>query len=300
MATSPAIKTEPRRDLEWVTDLPGPVSLVRGRIACQQAGNPNRTPQITEIPRANSQTGAWNSAHSIRGIWFAASLRRKGFAQAANAAPVAPPTRSHQQTFPHDLSRQLPGPGSQRFTDGHLLTAFQHAGHEEMREIRACDQQYESNGSPGQQQRWPHATGHLARQRDHVCTNGSVRIRKSLRRLASDRLNLGFRLFHRYARPQARNHFERMIFPSIPKLGIHQGGRHPQVGPFRKCLPLGHDADYAERLGSKPDLLAEDTPIFAELAAPEILADQRHPLFGPFFFIGERTAKQGLNSHRRE
>ena len=221
MATSPAIKTEPRRDREWVTDLPGLVSLVRGRIACQQAGNPNRTPKITEIPRANSQTGAWNSAHSIRGIWFAASPRRKGFAQAANAAPVAPPTASHQQTFAHDLSQQLPGPGSKRFTNGHLLPALQHAGHEKMSEIRAGDQQYQSNGSPGQQQRWPHATGDLARQRNHVCTNVSIRIRKSLRRLASDGLDLTLSVVQCHARLQASNHFERMIFPSSLKLWLH-------------------------------------------------------------------------------
>ena len=209
-----------------------------------------------------------------------------------------PAGERQQQALHQELADELPPARAERRLDRHLLLSGRGAREQQVRDVRARDQQHEAHEPLEDDERLLEAipqVGLPARGRDEqerLLQEALPRVRELLEELAKEFLLLalpiqhaqrGLRLFHRHAGLQAPEHVEpgvTLVLELVPggRDGrLHHHG-HPQVrgDPRVGALEAGvGDADDGERAAVQTDRRAHDVGARAEAVPPEVVLQHR-------------------------
>ena len=203
-----------------------------------------------------------------------------------------------QQALGHQLTNHPFAAGADGRPDRQLAAASERPGEQQVRKIRARDQQHARRRAAQRVEHQPRLLGHFVAEPQHVGRRVLVLGGVLLPRPRGDDVHLCSRLLERHAAAQASDAVERMVAP-IGGLAFAQAQRHPERGPLgcRKAELAGHDADHGERLVVHQDLPPDHVGIPAELRLPEAVAEeQRARRSGAIVCVGERTAHQRRGS----
>ena len=210
------------------------------------------------------------------------------------------PGRTQQQAFAEGLPHQLPRPGAQRRAHRDFLAAISGARQQQVRQVRARDQQHECHASNENHQHAPAGTYKVVAQGSYERTDLLVRIRMLASQAGANGLHLGVGLRQRHSGlqacdhhpvvPPARRHFSRLV--GTPE-------RRPDLAQPAAILPRrfgtgGQHTDDGVLFRAKRDGFADNARIRAEPAPPKTLADQRD--FGrsrTVLVVAENAPKQG-------
>ncbi len=236
-----------------------------------------------------------------------------------------PPKSARRQRLGQQLRDQVPAGGADRQPDRHLARACRGAREQQVRDVRAGNQQYESGHAH------QHAEGR-SRDRRRGALPVSARIHRDglapepahglvahvllQRRLdvVDDRVVLtvqrGARRFDRDIRFQSREEVRPVDLAIVPALeaGLHvspHGDRHEHFRPRPQRRPLEaprRHADNRQRLSVDDELLVERVGICREPAQPVGMAQNGHMRFTdrPVVFRSDEAAQRRRQLEHRE
>ncbi len=275
------------------TEAPWPPSLFR--VPCRstrrawRAGTiPNSRPAAIATASATPSTRRSTAASATRGISAGASATRTTDAEHREPRAEDRRRRREEQSLGGELPREPPAVRAERPPHGHLAPPRRPAGEQQVRDVRAGDEEDEADGGQQHQQRGPDRTEDDRRQRlDEDPPRRVVGIRAL--EVGGNRGEL--LLCRAGTRSEPRHHEDRMrrarerlrcllerqphvdggtraaIRERAPVVG---GGENLEDPEVRAAL---HDPDHRGRAIVDPDRLTDDRRIAAERARPEPVAD---------------------------
>ena len=215
--------------------------------------------------------------------------------------------RAEQEAFGQELADEVGAGRAKRGADGDLALALRRARQQQAGDVRARDQQHETDGAEQHQERGADAADDLVAQRLQPDGAPRVGLWKVPRLPLGECLELGARRREARARLQAgedlevvhvplgeqvarhverrRGHDERREHPDARVLGIVEGSRHDAEDRVRHAVDL--------------DPAADDRRVACQLALPDALADDDQRLCGAAVGRGrERPAHE--RRHRED
>ena len=186
--------------------------------------------------------------------------------QAARAA-----RQRQQQTLGQELARQPGPPRAERRPYRQFARTGRGAREQQVRDVRAGDEQHEGHRAEQQVQRRPGAAGDLLPQRHDRRAFVCVAQRIGGREPRGDRPHLAPGLCQRDAWRQPGDHAV-IVGRSRGRLG-DRGGGEPDVGPRREAEAGRHHAHDRIRLPEHRDRAAQSLAPAVEPAQPEVVGD---------------------------
>jgi hypothetical protein len=214
-----------------------------------------------------------------------------------------------QQRQQHALGQQLAqharAAGPEREPHGDLALPVGGAREQQVRDVRARDQQHEGDRAQQQHQRGAHVADHgLVQRLDRHALLG-VRVRVLLGEPRGDRLDVGARLLHVDAGLQAAHHVDAGVVAAVvlaADLVLQSQQRREDLGvPPAGVHRLRHHPDHRERVAAQDQRLANHLRIPSEAPLPEAFAQERDAGRAGLLLLGpERAAEDRLLAERRE
>ncbi len=132
------------------------------------------------------------------------------------------------QRLREQLLEDAPAPGAQRRTDRQFLTAAEATREQQVPDVRACDQQHESDRAEQHQERGPDVADDELLQRQDRRAPARVFLWIVALEPLGDRVHLGLRTLDRHAGLQARDHLHVVVIADRPVF-IGERQRYPDV-----------------------------------------------------------------------
>ncbi len=206
------------------------------------------------------------------------------------------PEKREQNTLGEELTDQARTVAAHRHSQRHLLLTIGGAREEEVRHIRARDQEDQDHRPEKQQQRRPQVADHGVQHRLHRHALTGVGHGMLLSEPFRESLDIGSRLLHRDALLHAPDHVDpgmvaALVLAADLVLEEQKGGEG--VGGFpRGVKGARHDPDHVETLAAQGERLAHDVRVAPEPSVPEAFAEKNHAGSSGFVFLGcERAAE---------
>jgi hypothetical protein len=205
------------------------------------------------------------------------------------------------QTFDQQLPDETPASGAERRTDPHFALTGGRAGQQQVRDIRAGNQQHDADGPEQHQHPGPgRRTDQIILKRTHADEPVLVPDRMRLLERRGNLVHLGLRLFHRDAWFQPGDALKievEIVRVADALVGRDHIGR-PQFGRLRDADGIReagrHDAEHLVAAAFERDRATEDGGVRVEAPFPEAIAEDDHLMASPDLVLrGEGLA------HRR-
>ena len=204
-----------------------------------------------------------------------------------------------------DLGRRLrdqpSARGAERRAHRQLALTRQRAGEQQVRQVRAADQQHRRDGGEQHIQRPPDGGHGVGQHRHDLGIGPLVHARILARELRRDRRHVRLRPRDRHARFQSRDR-EIRVRQSVDQLPAIEGERHVDLIVARRERELGpHHADDGVRLAAERDRAADNRRIGGEAADPEAVGQERDTIAADRLLLrGERAADERRHAEHGE
>ena len=188
-----------------------------------------------------------------------------------------PGERGEHQAFGQRLPDEPRALRPERDAQGHLLPPSDGAGHEQVGNVHARDQQHDRHRAEQQQKGRPGLANHRGAQRARAVVGALVRRRVLPLHLARERRELHVRLLRRHARLEARDSEHPAALP-FGRRGRRQPHRDDDVGLRigREAEARRRDADDLPQRRTEVDRPADHPRVAAESLLPGVVAEDRH------------------------
>jgi hypothetical protein len=187
----------------------------------------------------------------------------------------------------------VPSARSQRSSDRHFLLAARRTGEEQIRNVRAGDEQDETDGAKEHEKRRPNTPGRFLVERGRLeCPVRWVLVRIGLLQLLTEHRELGLRRLDRNARLEAGGEREPFVRPSAAELLRGEGQRNPHLGrpPEEVAEARRHDADDRVALAVELKGLAHRGRVAGKEAMPEGVAEHDDAVLPRLILTGNDRA----------
>ncbi len=197
------------------------------------------------------------------------------------------------QVLGEKLADETESPSTHGSPHSHLRLAHRGAGQEEVGHIRTGNQQHQDHRTHDENQSQSELLIDLVPQGDHLHTPTLIRAGKGLRQAVGEVVHLRLRLFFSDPRFQPSNHHH--LTRAAAQCAGAKLERNPQVGvAIEQPETRGHHPDDRVAFAVQCDVTPEDPRISPETALPRRMAQDDHPRFAAFRFVG-----QEVTTHRR-
>ncbi len=183
------------------------------------------------------------------------------------------------------ISRPRPAPSATRTASS--VPSRRRTREQQVRDVRARDQQHEADGAEQHEQRRSHVAEHQVAQSDRVERQPAIRLRKPRLQLRAKPLQIVSDLLRRHAWLRAADDIEELGPPSGDARRVEGrivADRRDQVGAIRQLCAGREDADNRVALAADEDAAAQHRWIAAELALPETVVEDGHAVARPGWF----------------
>ena len=218
--------------------------------------------------------------------------------------PEAPAEEREQDAFRQELTHHAGAARADGRADGKLALPGGGAREQQVRDVRAGEEQHEGDrGKEGPERRPGFGDAALEKRDDHrpLAAVGPRVLRLEPRH---DRVELGPRRRERGARRQAREDAQALVIAALEPtgLGAVPAERPVEIDRLREeSERLGQDAHDDVRDAVEPDRSPHDRGIGPEAASPERGGEQGDGSGpGPIVGFGERAAERRLDAQNRE
>ena len=145
------------------------------------------------------------------------------------------------QAFGEHLHYKPVASGAERRADGDLLLAHRRPHEQQVRDVRACDQDDDADRGEQREERRPDRANNLIVERHHFGGFVGARVRILAGQTLGNRLHLRVGLFERDARLSSGDHAEKM--GAAGRIGGIERDRLPELRGARRKIEIGgHDA----------------------------------------------------------
>ena len=213
------------------------------------------------------------------------------------------PGQEEDQRLGEHLAQQPHPVGAESRPQRDLPLSGRHPGQQEVRHVRAGDQQDEADEDEQDQESRADLFDLELREGDQQGAPAGVGVRILPFEPAGDRRHLRPRLLHADSRLQAAQDHE--VVGSAPLLrGVHRQ-RQPDLAPGRQLHSRGSDADHRAGFAIQRHGAPDDAGIGAETPPPEPLGEHHHPFAAHPVLAGvepppeDRLHLQGAKEVRR-
>ena len=268
---------------------------------------PNPKPVTTLVTSVKPSTQRSTPISSTRGMSADIPLTSSCTPQNASSQSGRPSHQGEHGAFGQELPDDAAAAGAERAADRHLPLPGARAGEQQVRHVRARDEEHESHGSENDEQTRPHVADEPVLQQDDFAVR-APRGRKLPERIGLPQLRRArpqFRLGLRRCRTWREPGDDLTTLPAAPERGgiaaIECVG-NPKLGAGQgEVERRRHDPDDAPRLGIDQDVAPDDARIPAEALAPQRVTEHDHgALAGLLLGRAKPAAKDGGDPERRE